>query len=151
MRRIKLENLPTENKQTIKQRTDTEFKNWGHSNPLWIVGGAGQFYMHKCKLCYTVYTTYFVHHIGLRLCCIHNFKSYWYITVLYVTSHFCLDIPWYITLLKSKSHFVWCVMVNYSTVQSVVVLYSVPVSLNQLVISVTSSASKSYKILEFPK
>ena len=28
--------------QTIKQRTKSEFKHWGHSNPLWIVGGAGQ-------------------------------------------------------------------------------------------------------------
>ena len=32
--------------QANKQRTDREqFKNWGHSNPLWIVGGAGQLHI----------------------------------------------------------------------------------------------------------
>ena len=40
----KLENLQTENKQTSKQRTNREFKNWGHSNPLWIVGVSGPIY-----------------------------------------------------------------------------------------------------------
>ena len=29
-------------KQTIREHTLREFKNWGHSNPLWIVGVSGQ-------------------------------------------------------------------------------------------------------------
>ena len=32
--------------QADNQRTIREFKNWGHSNPLWIVGGAGQLYIY---------------------------------------------------------------------------------------------------------
>ena len=29
--------------QTDREQSENgEFKNWGHSNPLWIVGGAGQ-------------------------------------------------------------------------------------------------------------
>ena len=37
----KLENLLTSN-QAKNNQTDTEFKHWGHSNPLWILGVAGQ-------------------------------------------------------------------------------------------------------------
>ena len=29
-------------KQSSRQRTIKEFKHWGHSNPLWILGVAGQ-------------------------------------------------------------------------------------------------------------
>ena len=36
-----LENLPTDKEQTDNQK-NRQFKNLGHSNPLWIVGGAGQ-------------------------------------------------------------------------------------------------------------
>ena len=33
-----------ENNQRTDRQTDREqFKNLGHSNPLWIVGGAGQY------------------------------------------------------------------------------------------------------------
>ena len=38
----------TENRQSNKHSENTEFKNWGHSNPLWIVGGAGQ-YIKYCQ------------------------------------------------------------------------------------------------------
>ena len=34
----------TENTQTDRQ-TIKQFENWGHSTPLWIVGGAGQLYL----------------------------------------------------------------------------------------------------------
>ena len=37
----KLENLQTD-KQAKNNQTDKEFKHWGHSNPLWILGVAGQ-------------------------------------------------------------------------------------------------------------
>ena len=30
-------------KQTKNRQTDKQFKHLGHSNPLWIVGGAGQY------------------------------------------------------------------------------------------------------------
>ena len=55
MRRIKLENL-----QTIKQRTKSNSKTEAHSNPLWIVGGAGQ-YLKYCKHAWTISDTYNKH------------------------------------------------------------------------------------------
>ena len=33
----------SENKHSDNQAENREFKHWGHSNPLWIVGGAGQY------------------------------------------------------------------------------------------------------------
>ena len=41
----KLENL-----QRTHNQTNRQFKNWGHSNPLWIVGGAGQYPPHLPSL-----------------------------------------------------------------------------------------------------
>ena len=41
-------------KQTIREQTLRELKNWGHSNPLWIVGGAGQL---ETLLCTTISMT----------------------------------------------------------------------------------------------
>jgi len=29
-------------REQTHNQTNREFKHWGHSNPLWIVGGAGQ-------------------------------------------------------------------------------------------------------------
>ena len=40
MRRRKIRKFA--DRQANKQRKE-QFKNWGHSNPLWIVGGAGQY------------------------------------------------------------------------------------------------------------
>ena len=34
--------MQTDREQADREQTDRDFKNWGHSNPLWIVGGAGQ-------------------------------------------------------------------------------------------------------------
>ena len=58
--------------QTIREQTNREFKNWGHSNPLWSVDsrGAGQYF--------TIFT-----HTLLRD---QGFNSYvMYCTVLYCT------------------------------------------------------------------
>ena len=43
MRRRKIRKF-ADREQSSREQTDREhFKNWGHSNPLWIVGGAGQY------------------------------------------------------------------------------------------------------------
>ena len=41
MRRRKIRKFA--DNQTDKQSDKEHFKHWGHSNPLWILGGAGQY------------------------------------------------------------------------------------------------------------